>query len=171
MKWPETIKMTQKGKKAVEDAGKLPQLANWPEGEKFMDAEQAEAIAFPLIGELHKHLVNAKICYLFKQHVGGRGQTLSAKVKLASAQIKHLTGFDFIMELNWTVWQGMPIETRTALLDHELSHCGREEEGGYLIIQHDLEEFNAVVARWGLWNPGVSQFADVCAQQLELLPS
>jgi len=171
MKWPETLKMTQKGKKTIEEAGAMPQLASWPEETKFLDADQAKAIAFPLIAELHKHLVNAKVCYLFKQHVGGRGVTLSGKTKSASAQITHMTGFDFIMEINWNMWHSSPIETRVALVDHELSHCGREEAGGYCILQHDLEEFNAVVARWGLWNPGVQQFADVCAQQLELLPS
>ena len=171
MNWPETVKLTAKSRKAVEEAGQMPQMASWPEETKFEDAEQAKALAFPLIGELHKHLVNAKIVFLFKQHVGGRGLSLPAKVKLASGQIKHLTGFDFIMEINWTVWSGIPIETRVALIDHELSHCGREESGGYCILQHDLEEFTAVVARWGLWTPSVKQFADVCAQQLELIES
>jgi hypothetical protein len=171
MNWPDTVKLSKKAKERVEAAGAMPQMAAWPEGVKFEEAEQAEAIAFPLIAELHKHLVNANIAYLFRQHVGGRGVTLAGKTKLASGLIKHLTKFDFVLEINWTLWSQAPIETRVALIDHELSHCGREEEGGFCILQHDLEEFNAVVARWGLWNQGVRQFADVCAQQLELLPS
>lgn len=170
MDWPKTVNLTQKCKKLVEEAGAMPQLATWPEGDKFMDAEQAKAIGLALIGELHKHLVQAKIRYLFKQHVGGRGESLPAKVSLASSKVKYLTNLDFIMEVNWTTWVSLPIETRVALMDHELSHCGREEEGGYLILKHDMEEFNAVVARWGLWTPAVEQFANVC-QQLELIPS
>ena len=169
MDWPDTVKMTAKGKKHIETAGQMPQLATWPEDKKFMDADQPKAVAFALVAELHKHLVNAKIAFLFKQHVGGRGQSLGAKVKLASGETKHLTGFDFIMEINHSIWTTVPMHTRVALIDHELSHCGRDENDKYCIIQHDLEEFNAVVARWGLWQPNVKQFADVCAQQLELI--
>jgi hypothetical protein len=38
-------------------------------------------------------------------------------------------------------------------------------------VQHDIEEFHCIVARHGLWQQNVKTFADVCAQQLELLPA
>ena len=35
MEWPETVTLTKAAKKKVEEAGAMPQMANWPEDEKF----------------------------------------------------------------------------------------------------------------------------------------
>lgn len=168
--WPETLKLDPGAKKALEKVPEQnPLIATWPEGTKFLTCDQAIAIAKVIIPVFHTHLTNAKIAYLFKQHVGGRGVTLSGKTKLASAQLKFLSDMDFIIELNHSWWTGASLPARVALVDHELSHCGIDDSEKWCAVSHDIEEFNSIVQRWGLWHHGVKQFADVLTQQLDLL--
>lgn len=77
---------------------------------------------------------------------------------------------DFIMILDDTFWrQATPLQ-RTALVDHELRHAavarnkdGEErftEEGDpvWAIAPHDLEEFNAIVQKYGPYLPDIHAF-------------
>jgi len=170
MEWPETLKLDPGAKKAIERAVETnPVPGNWPEGTVYVNADQAREMAGPLIEAFHTHLTNARIAFLFKQHVGGRSQSLAGKATVTSAKIKHLSDVDFVIEINWTMWIGMSVPTRTALLDHELEHCGVDDKENWCIISHDIEEFHTIVARHGLWQQNVKTFADVCTTQLELL--
>jgi hypothetical protein len=168
--WPDSLKMDPGALKALEKAAtENAIIGKWPEGEKFRIAHQAEAMAQILVPEFHSDITNAKIVYLFRQHIGGRGQTLAGKASTANARLKFLTEYDFVIELNWTMWANMDVPQRTALLDHELQHCSRDDKESYCILQHDIEEFGAIIQRWGLYNQEAKSFADVCTQQLELL--
>jgi len=171
-KWPDTLKLDPGAKKALEAVPeKHPLLAKWPEGEKFLVCDQGKAIGDILIPEIHSHLVNAKIAYLFKQHVGGRGQTLYGKASLSSAKMKFLSQVDFVLEINHTIWAGASLQMRAAMIDHELSHCGVDDNGAFCFLQHDIEEFFGVVQRWGQWHGAVSTMRQVLTSQLELVPA
>jgi predicted LPLAT superfamily acyltransferase len=66
----------------------------------------------------------------------------------------------FVIEIAFDAWEILEKEQRVALVDHELCHCMMDEDSGKLIMHpHDLEEFNAVVRRHGLWQPDVVTFA------------
>jgi len=90
-----------------------PVLLIWPEGEKFMKAEQPEEIAKVLIRtELHERLVSAKIAYLFRPEIASRGEqklTVSGK---AGGQLAFLTGFDFTVQFNHKLWLRLTPEQR-----------------------------------------------------------
>lgn len=170
--WPDTLKLDPGAKKALEKVPEQhPLLAKWPEGEKFIVCDQGKAIADILIPVFHSHLTNAKVAYLFKQHVGGRGVTLMGKTKLASGQMQFLASVDFIIEINHTTWAGASLPMRAALIDHELSHCGVDDNSAYCFIQHDIEEFFGVVQRWGQWHSSVTTMKQVLTAQLELVPA
>ncbi len=59
-------------------------------------------------------------------------------------------------------WLLMEPRMKEALVDHELTHCAtkRDKKGNLqlYIKPHDLEEFNAIVERHGLWRRDVTQF-------------
>ena len=172
LKWPDTLKLDPGAKKALEAVPeKHPLLAKWPEGEKFLVSDQAKAIGDILIPEFHKHLVNAKVAYLFKQHVGGRGVTLFGKAALSSAKLKFLSQVDFVLEINHTIWADASLQMRAAMIDHELSHCGVDDNGAFCFLQHDIEEFFGVVQRWGQWHGAVTTMRQVLTSQLELVPA
>lgn len=77
---------------------------------------------------------------------------------------------DFIMTLDATWWQQATALQREALVFHELLHAvhASDKEGApkfteegnpvWGIVGHDLEEFNAVVERYGAWLPDIAGF-------------
>jgi Putative phage metallopeptidase len=145
--------------------------------------EEAENIAEELIDQYHPHLVDLKIAYLFKHKPGdeeaetrkprkapreGKKLTL-AKARLVSKVYNELLKKDykFIIEFDRLYWDQLSIEQQTALVDHELSHCGNDADGCYL-KHHDLEEFRGVVDRHGLWKDDIGAFAKTLAKQRHL---
>jgi hypothetical protein len=72
-----------------------------------------------------------------------------------------------LMEVAYDEWVQSTAAQRAALVDHELCHFGvDEDEDGELVLKirgHDLEEFNAVVERHGLWRDDVQRFAGSCS--------
>jgi len=44
---------------------------------------------------------------------------------------------------------------RKALIDHQLCHIFKGENS-LKLVGHDVEEFNSVIVRHGLWNPSLS---------------
>ena len=145
----------------------------WPEGEKYLAAEQPEAIAKILIhSDLHARLVNASICYLFRPEIVANGRAKGGVASKAGGKLAFLTGFDFTIELSHKVWLVLTDEQKIALLDHELAHCDRDLDapaGGWCLRAHDVEEFSEVVARWGLWTPALKGFGvAIESAQIEL---
>jgi hypothetical protein len=72
---------------------------------------------------------------------------------------------DFVITLNWQTWVVLDDEAKTALLDHELTHCvykdSRTGDIAPAVRDHDLEEFREIVDRHGLWSPMVKSMAQV----------
>jgi hypothetical protein len=69
----------------------------------------------------------------------------------------------FWVEVARDAWDAYTDFQRVALLDHELCHCGVEEdeEGTkkMKLIPHDIEDFEAIATRYGEWDERVSRFA------------
>lgn len=140
-----------------------PLLKSWDEEEKFHDAEQPAAIARVLIRAIHHHLANARIGYLFREKIERRGQLVWAQVSKAGGKLAYFSELDFLMEVNWTQWTSLDPARRVALIDHELTHCERQETDAgekYVIAPHDLEEFNSIARRWGSWRPSIAHFSN-----------
>lgn len=149
--------------------------------------------------EHHKHLEGARII-MFMDYSEPSGSALTfGTASLASSQVKALSGANFVITINALAWDNLDEEGRTALLDHELSHChvclkpmkdGRETirdafgrvqytnqvkrdaDGNiqYRIIPHDVTEFISIVKRRGLWMENLQKMR-ATMQQLDMIDS
>lgn len=142
----------------------------WPEGESMLKAEQPAALAAAMIPLLHRHLQDARIAYLFVEDKREKQKIRLGSAAKTSNKLRFLADVDYVLEFNWTAWLNLDAEQRVALVDHELCHCaGRDDKGKWIERAHDVEEFTAIVGRWGLWKDDVRQFASVVAKQIEML--
>lgn len=68
----------------------------------------------------------------------------------------------FVIEIAQDLWAVLDSGEREALIDHELSHCrtklNKDGEVVLFVAPHDLEEFNQVVERRGLWRKNLRSF-------------
>ena len=133
----------------------------------MLEAEQPKALGDALVGTLHRHLDRAAIAYLFREHIEGK---LGVAAK-CSAKVRFLADRDYTIEFDWGAWKQLSPEQRIALVDHELCHCaGRDEKGNWTVARHDIEEFTAIVGRYGCWRPELQGFIRVASQQADLFP-
>ncbi len=149
----------------------VPVRELWPEGEKYLPAEQPEAIARLLVqSDLHMRLSTASICYLFRPEIVVHGRQKGGVASKAGGKLAFLTGHDFTIDISHTVWLRLTGEQKIALLDHELAHCDRDpESGAWTMRAHDVEEFSEIVGRWGLWTPQLKGFGmAIESAQIEL---
>ncbi len=132
----------------------------WPEGEKFLKAEQPEAIAQVLVRTtLHDRLVNAKIAYLFRPDILSRGESKLAVSAKAGGALAFLADLDFVLAFSHKLWLRLTPEQRLACVDHALAACERDPEtGAYAVRLPDVAEYSGVVQRWGLWTPALRGF-------------
>lgn len=146
------------------------ELAVWPEGEKVLTAAGPKTIAAVLLDAFHGLVHNRRFACLWVENLVSGGETKLATATRASNVIRHIGQVDFILKFNWTAWQRLSGFQRAALVDHELQHCSFDlEKNAAVIVPHDIEEFGAIVRRWGLWRPDLVRFADDVKQaQLEL---
>lgn len=137
----------------------------------FYWADEPAALALKIIDDNHPHLKDLPIAYVFKAvppkkkkaNANGRVKkvTMARTSKISEAnKCLMVQRFEFKIEFDHAIWVELAEtpEKQLALVDHELSHCGNDAEGTYL-IPHSIEEISAVVERHGLWKSDVAQFA------------
>ena len=152
----ELVKPETEGKKEGQQDGV-------PVKPKYFDAESVGEIAKELINQYHPHLKDKPILYLFNDGNMRDWATMSKR----NEREQFISGYLFVMEVNFKNWQVMTEEQRVALVDHELCHA-QMEEGKPVIVDHDVEEFAVVVSRHGFWRENVRSFGHICADQLSL---
>lgn len=134
----------------------------------------------------HKHLREneIRIGYLFRHESkvkGGKSVLGSVHEPTCQGDMRSLFEWmltrllgslpDFVMILDRGFWDSVTPQTREALVFHELCHIKQKlDEYGeprfnrqtgapiYGLVAHDLEEFNAVVAKYGAWSPDIDDF-------------
>lgn len=153
---------------AMETAPPLP--IEWPEDlTKFYPADVCRLLAGVIIPRLHSHLGNAKIGYVFREEIAGKGRVVLAKASKPGGAFAYFTKLDFLITFNFSQWQQLEHAARCALIDHELSHFEKDlETGSYFLVGHDVKEFRGIVRRWGFWKEDLVSFAEVVKVQLEL---
>lgn len=71
---------------------------------------------------------------------------------------------DYILTLNGDAWVKMSDKQKKALVDHELYHMKKKitKKGvAFILRKHDVEEFVAIVKRYGDWSPGLKELRAV----------
>lgn len=143
-------------------------LGNWPEDRKFQAAEQPKAVAQVLIEAIHKHLVNVPIGFLYRETLAKRDREELAISSRVGGKLNWYSRLEFLVEINWSTWSTLTKEQRVACMDRALCHFSVEDsEKGtrYVLVAPDVEEFGAVVRRWGLWRPALRKFEAAIAQR------
>jgi hypothetical protein len=136
---------------------------------------EAHAIMRELIKKHHQHLSDAKIAIAWRLgwKCDADGRQKLGQVKKGSDLDRAFSKFDFVILLNYEVWNqgGLDKKQKLALVDHELCHCqiandsnGEpkiDDEGRtcYRIRRHDVEEFIEVTKRHGLHTHELIAFA------------
>lgn len=129
---------------------------DWPEGEKYAEAEDATFIASWLIKnrKWHEDLRDAKIKVLFKKDLGSRGsQVVLGRARVQDELQRTINpDVEFVLLVNWKYWGDLGSEHKVILVDHELCHMQKmqtEKGTKYSAIPHDLEEFVIILKTYG----------------------
>jgi hypothetical protein len=133
---------------------------------EIFEADEVADVGRDLIEAYHPHLAEAHIRFLFTS----KRRTKCGRVVLGTAQkASGLTAFfsqqrddmgalrpaDFIILVSYGEWGALNEAGRRALVDHELLHCGMNENDDgspeWTINGHDVEAFVDEIERHGLW--------------------
>jgi hypothetical protein len=139
--------------------------------QKYWPAPEVEDVANDLIHDFHSHLASEHLVYIFLDEAPvSKGRVQMGRAKIATGLNAWLATEKldrepepapfFIVEIAKKYWDVMTAAQRRALVDHELHHCWVDEEGKLSVQPHDVEEFNSVIARHGLWWQDVQTFAE-----------
>lgn len=150
----------------------------------FTDAPEVERLAKTLIANYHQHLLGLNIRYVFrdtvrksngKEILGTASKVTGRNAFFANPGALSSKGKEFfVIEIAEDKWVELNDAEKKALVDHELCHCGVEDDpqGGVKLVlkSHDVEEFEAIIKRHGLWSVSAREFAAaIDPQQLTIL--
>jgi hypothetical protein len=114
-------------------------------------------LARELIDLYHEDLADARIGLLMRDKAAtSNGMTVLGKAKKLSADMRAYLPYDFIIWVAKDYWRILEPMQRRALLDHELCHLIMDDDEPK-IRGHDIEEFNAIIERYGYWWPGAGE--------------
>lgn len=151
---------------------------------EFDDTQLPYIIMDALIAQFHPDLAEAVIAIGYNY---GWKERRDSKVTLATVSLfsdfdRQLHGKDIKILLNYNYWHNPATmdDNRRALMDHQLCHPRpvmdldldipvRNEMGmiKYYIREHDIEDFSAVVDRWGIWLVEMERSAEAMAHAWE----
>jgi len=147
----------------------------------YLPAQDARRIAADLIPAHHPHLEDAPLRYVLREPPAKKNN----RARLGVARVVSGLGAYFagittalsgrpsvgpfgVVELAATHWNELLNDSqRRALVDHELCHFAYDGER-LTIMGHDVEEFEAVIRRHGLWSTDLFDLVSAGADQLRL---
>jgi hypothetical protein len=146
--------------------------------QQFAIAHEAALIGKRLVSDFHLHLSETRIEYVFlwktpeklQREIWGRAKKvsgLSAWFATEDREAEPLPDSFFVIELAWQVWRRLNDRQKTALVDHELSHCNINDKLKPCLKGHDCEEFNQIIRRHGLWMDDVRQLLEAAKEAEE----
>jgi hypothetical protein len=140
---------------------------------EYQEAPEVKKIATMLIDSDHPHLMGARVEYVFvsptpkskNKDIWGRARKITGLPAWLSTEPTFRDNVPdpfFVIEISKEIWDAIPSEQKLALVDHELSHCGYDDEKDCITtMSHDVEEFTGIVKRHGLWRSDVKRFVEV----------
>lgn len=154
---------------------------------EYRIAEEPARIGRELMEAHHEHLLGVRVDFLYMnktpkskgRDVWGRAKKVSGLNAFLALGPRYMPEtyedqpYDlFVIEVSEEVWKHLKPAARRALVDHELAHCDIEtdEDGrtSLVVRGHDVEEFEVVVKRHGLWKQDVEDLVRAGAEQLTL---
>lgn len=147
------------------------------------DEQAMYDLLLDLVGNHFRHLDEARFALAWRKALkpDPDGKLVLGKCRKCSDLDRELAEYDFVIILNREAWlEDFDPQQREALLYHELCHAGvtrgkdgeikRDEKGRivFRLRKHDIEEFSAVVERYGLYKADLAHFAEKCKKTREL---
>jgi hypothetical protein len=150
-------------------------LARGEEREETKNLVQAPPEVYALATYLiEKHSVHvgrlaaANIKFLMSKKTRRRkGAAILGNARAFSEADSLLHPYHFLITLDLDFWDESEARQREALLFHELKHCDFDDDGKAVMVDHDLQEFSAVVRHYGLWKDDVADFSRQLSLGLE----
>jgi len=134
--------------------------------DRWKAGEEVQQSLRETVGKAHPHLADIvdEIIVIFKDKASRKGgQPILGKTSKAPALISVLgeRQYQFVIELGADTWVLLDDDQRNALLDHQLSFIGGEEdektaEMKYHLTTPDISYFSGEVERHGHWRPDLS---------------
>ncbi|MCZ8139231.1 MAG: putative metallopeptidase [Armatimonadota bacterium] len=125
--------------------------------------------------ELYQKLLQSTSVLFVAESETEKGMPCLARIRVLSGLSSFLMGMDeldgepvpqrIIITVWEQGWETLEEDQRAALMFHELCHLRAklvEGEWRFSLVGHDLEEFNAVVQRFGVWMPNIHKFIESC---------
>ena len=146
----------------------------------YSDAPEVREIAGPIIDKHHPHLREAHddgtLRYIFRSEAAkSKGRIVMGKARIKAGLDAHMASAPsmgeivddlavpdqvLIVEIAADVWAELNKAKKRALVDHELCHFKVTDTGKFGILGHDMEEFEIILRRHGLWEPNLEAIAD-----------
>lgn len=131
-----------------------------------------EKIVDELVAKYHPHLQRATVIVLGKPKASKRAAATARKASRAIVALyKDAAGTDihYLIEVGLDTWERYTPQDRRILIDHELCHfLGLDEKGKWGMADHDIEEFEVIVGRYGAHHAKLTSFVKA-AKQLSLV--
>lgn len=84
------------------------------------------------------------------------------QISKVTGKWKFLTEYDYVVEVWNEYWEKASAGQKEAVIYHELCHvlCEIDDDGNtrWNLKKHDIEEFKAVVQRYGVYRPSIEEF-------------
>jgi hypothetical protein len=163
---------------------KKPRVANF----ELIDWQAKPKLEpYRLLGEVreasHEDTKDAKIVLAYRKNWKSDvdGHLVLGKCVKASELQRELVDWDFVILLNYEVWNSKEFDRakKVALLDHELCHTGQalDKDGEpkvdakgrkvWRIVRHEIEEFVGVIQRNGCYKRDLQIFAETIMKQAQ----
>lgn len=142
---------------------------------EYASGSDVRALARRLIELLHPHLHGIRVEYVFVSKPPiVNGQELAGRARIVSGLNAYLAREDaeyegeaerfFCIEISIQHWMRFDERQRIALVNHELKHCGWDDELETLkIVPHDIEAFDDDARLFGEWLPQFTNFKNALA--------
>jgi hypothetical protein len=146
----------------------------------FLSGQPYELLA-EIRAENHFETAQAKIGLAWRKGTkpNADGKIVLGRCVLISGLHRELIDYDFVIVLNREFWEDAEFDRakKLALIDHEMCHAARalDADGEPMIDTknrpvwrvrcHDVEEFEQIVARHGVWKRDLERFAEAITKR------
>ena len=134
---------------------------------EYNKTDKLNSLIKECIDEYHEELKELSIIVLMRKGDWvSKRKTIWAKIKKATPEEIEICDCDIILIINDDIWNNITDGQQRAIIDHELSHLTCDDYGNFKIVGHDLEEFEHIVRRHGLWNQELVKFKPAMTQEI-----
>lgn len=121
-------------------------------------------LAQELVREYHPDLKEARIGILFRETISySKGMPVLGHAQKTTEMMQVYLDYNFIIWIAADAYASLDENQRKALIDHQLCHCTMVD-GIASLVGHDIEEFQSIIKRHGLWNTDLIRTAQVMKQ-------